>query len=126
MKIQHLPTATRKTIEVTIDEWGGDIIIRQLSAAEMKELQALAAKGIDVSSKSVTDISKLDDFKTALIMKAWVDEYGNPVLSSESDRGMLNQQPFVVIEKIANAIGVLNGLLSDDDSRAKLDAIKKN
>lgn len=126
MKIQHLPTATRKTIEVTIEEWGGDIIIRQLSAAEMKELQALAAKGIDVSSKSVKDVSKLDDFKTALIMKAWVGDEGNPVLSTESDREMLNQQPFVVIEKIANAIGVLNGLLSDDDARAKLDAIKKN
>lgn len=126
MKIQHLPTATRKTVEITIEEWGGEIIIRQLSAAEMKELQALAAKGVDLSSKSVKDVSKLDDFKTALIVKAWVDDEGNPVLRSEQDREMLNQQPFVVIEKIANAIGVLNGLLDDDDARAKLDAIKKN
>ena len=126
MKIQHLPTATRKTVEITIEEWGGEIIIRQLSAAEMKELQALAAKGVDLSSKSVKDVSKLDDFKTALIVKAWVDDEGNPVLRSEQDREMLNQQPFVVIEKIANAIGVLNGLLDDDDARAKLEKIKKN
>jgi hypothetical protein len=127
MRINQLPLSPNlKTVEIYIEEWGGDIFVRQLSAGEMKRLQQLAVKGVDLSSKNIKDVTKLDDFKYALVACGWVDENGNQVLSSDDDRKKLEEQPFVIIEKIANAIGVLNGLLEDADAKEKLEAIRKN
>jgi hypothetical protein len=103
-----------KTREVPVEPWGGNILIRQLSHAEVMTIQGMATEAVDTKTQSIKDRTKLSKFNFELIRLSWVDESGAPVLHGKSDDyEWLVSQPNVVIKQITDAMAEFSGLKDD-------------
>lgn len=103
-----------KTREVEVEEWGGNILIRQLSHREVMTIQGMAADAVDTKSATIKDRSKLSKFNYELIRLSWIDERGETVLHGKSeDYEWLVDQPNVVIKKLTDAMAEFSGLKDD-------------
>ena len=103
-----------KTERVFIPEWEGEIIVRQLSSAEVKALQPLALQSVDIEKKQVLNADALNKFRYQLIAQCWIDEEGQRVIG-DNETDLLDNQAFSAIERIADAAARLNNLLGFDN-----------
>lgn len=108
--------ARRKT--VYIEEWGGAVLIRQLSARQVSAIQQIAGEAIDAAKQQVRDRAKLSRFNFALIRDSWIGEDGQPVLS-DSDYDGLVDEPHAVIEALVTAITEFNNMQPQAAREAK-------
>jgi hypothetical protein len=102
-----------KTERVFIPEWDGEIIIRQLTGAEVKALQPLALQSVDIGSKEIRNADAMNKFRYQLVARSWIDEDGQRVIG-DNELSLLDNQAFSVIERIANAAAKLNNLMGFD------------
>ena len=110
--------ALRKSIE--IEEWGGSVLIRQLSGRQVSEIQQLATEAVDPQKKQVRDRRKLSRFNFALIRDSWINADGSTVLTDD-DYEAISDEPHAATEKLSNEIAAFNHL----NERAEVTA-KKN
>lgn len=99
--------ARRKSIFV--EEWGGDVLIQQLSARQVSAIQQLAGEAVDTSKQQVRDRGKLSRFNFAMIRDSWIGEDGALVLS-DADYDTLVDEPHAVIETLVTAISDFNNM----------------
>lgn len=110
-----------KTKEVTVEEWGGSILIRKLSHREVLAIQDMASKAVDGDTKKVKNMGKLSEFNFELIRLSWVDASGQPVLEP-ADYDSLIDEPNTVIKLLTTEMAAWSGLNED----AKKDAEKNS
>lgn len=109
-----------KTKEIAVEEWGGSILIRQLSHQEVVTIQGMARDAVDQKTQSIKDRTKLSKFNFELIRLSWVDESGARVLEgNDADYQWLVSQPNVTIKKLTNAMADFSGLKDESADDAE-------
>lgn len=109
-----------KTKELLVEEWGGNVRIRQLSHNEVVVMQGMATDAVDKDSQSVKDRAKLTRFNFELIRLSWVDEAGNLVLTNgEDDYNWLVSEPNDIIKKLTNEMAKFSGLQDESSEDAE-------
>jgi hypothetical protein len=103
---------------VYIEEWGGNVLVRQISGRQYAALKQLAGEAIDTGKQQVRDRNKLSMFNFALIRDSWINEDGTPVLT-DADYDMLVDEPTAVIEKLTSEISEFNGMGDNAQRDAK-------
>lgn len=99
----------RKLAQSTIEvpTWGGSILIRELTGAEVETVRSIAASA--VKDGQVTDQANLRVFAHSLIVSGWINADGTHVLA-EDEGNLLYDESNQTIDTIADAIAVLSGL----------------
>jgi len=105
---------------IVVEEWGGSVLIRQLSSRQVSEIQQLATEAVDSAKRQVRDRKKLTRFNFCLIRDSWISEDGTPVLTDDDYESLLDE-PNAAIETLTTEISAFNNL----GERAQADA-KKN
>ncbi len=82
---------------VSCPEWGGDIRVRGLTAADQQYITKL--------SKA----EKQDEMTLAIFMRGVVDENGERIFTDSADRDELKKKSFAVIERCVRKIAELTG-----------------
>lgn len=103
---------------IPIEEWGGNVLIRQMSARQVSAVKELAGAAVDQAKQTVRDRGKLDRFGFAMICSSWINEDGTEVLT-EADFTVLLDEPNAVIEKLTKEISEFNGMGDAATSNAK-------
>ncbi len=99
-----------KREKMHIEEWGGDIYVQEMTgtAKDNFELETMSRKGQPAK----------DNFRSRLLVKCIVDKEGNP-LFTEKDIVELGKKSGVVIDRIFQKVGELNGLFPNRAEKAK-------
>ena len=124
---QILEAKDIQTKVISVPEWGGDIMIKQLSAKEynditmsMVNIRKMAAKQISKkNSDNVEDAineSAIKNQKILLIVKSVVDENMKP-LFTEADMELLYQKNTNVVDKIIAEIEEFNSVSTEDTKK---------
>ena len=94
---------------VSCPEWGGEVRVRGLTAAE----QAFVAKRYNDG--------KQEDFDVTVCIMACVDELGQPIFDN-GDKDQLRRKSFAVLDRVAKKIIELTG----DSGEEEIEAARKN
>jgi hypothetical protein len=115
-----LGTVKAKRKEVCIEEWGGNILIQQLSHGQKSEIDALAIDMVDTVKRTIKDKSKLPVASYTLLRLSWIDEEGRPILlNTPADYEAIMAEPDVVIDRILSEIRDFNGMTAEAKAEAK-------
>ncbi|MCP4897614.1 MAG: hypothetical protein GY906_11635 [bacterium] len=104
--------ATRGTLKserVSVPEWGGDVIVRELTGAER---DAWEASIVDVNTGSFTE-EKAANTRAKLVARTVVDEAGNR-LFTEEDIERLGGLSASGLSRVFNVAASLSGLTEKD------------
>ena len=94
---------------VECPEWGGDVRVRGLTAAEQSNIYKRYNDG------------KSEDFDVLLVTMGCVDEDGNRVFTND-DKDMLRKKSFAVLDRIAKKVIELSG----DNTEEGIETARKN
>lgn len=95
---------------VSCPEWGGDVRVRGLSAADQQYIAKLNAN------------DKQNELTLAVFMRGVVDENGERMFVDSKDRDELRNRSFAVIERVTKKIAELTGR-SDEEG---IETARKN
>jgi len=96
-----LKQKTLKTETVDIPEWGGSLIVQEMTAAQRDSFEDwVLSKGDDKSSKGT---------RVAIIINTVVDENGKPFFT-DLDALELGKKPGIIIDRIASVGLRLSGM----------------
>jgi len=107
-----------KTKELHVEEWGGSILIRQLSHREVVAVQGMAREAVDRATQSIKDGAKLTRFNFELIRLSWINEDGGLVLTP-ADYDALMDEPNAVIKKLTDGMAEFSGLSDAAEKEAE-------
>lgn len=114
----------RKIAVVHVPEWGGDITLRQMSAAQYFDVCASLPKG-EAGSVELSGGENVAEFYIRVILACAVDfETGKPIFSAE-DAEILRESPQVIALLGPEAMRI-NGLTADPADAASAGASAKN
>lgn len=98
-----------RTERVEVPEWGGEIIMRQMSAAEITEF-ALYGEQLRAGGGSI-DAEESIRLAAQAVAAAWVDEEGKRVLTSADDvTELLRTQTADTINRLSRKALEISGL----------------
>ena len=100
---QVLTQAGRKVERVAVAEWEGEILLRALSAAQtIAFIEFARAQGDAVDA----------NLRTAawLLVAAWVDEAGAPILTLDDLDELLANQTAALLHRLGLEVSVLTGM----------------
>lgn len=103
LKVKDIETRT-----VNVPEWGGDVLVRSLSATERDYFES---KLVDQSGGKVR--ANLQNIKARLASMAIVDEEGNRVFS-EQEIAILGTKSAAALNRIIEAITDMSGISKKD------------
>lgn len=103
LKVKDIETRT-----VNVPEWGGDVLVRSLSATERDYFES---KLVDQSGGKVR--ANLQNIKARLASMAIVDEEGNRVFS-EQEIAILGTKSAAALNRISEAITDMSGISKKD------------
>lgn len=95
---------------VSCPEWGGDVRVRGLTAADQQYISRL------------NQSDKKEEMTLAAFMRGVVDENGDRLFTDNRDRDELKKRSFAVIERVTKKIAELTGR-SDEEA---IEAARKN
>lgn len=98
----------RKTQDVAVPEWGGDVRVKALSGAER---DAYELSLVIVTGNTAT--TKLDNVRAKLVAYSCVDEEGNR-LFSEEDIVALGEKSAAALQRVFDVARKLSGLTDED------------
>ena len=107
-KEQILSAQDFKTEEVEVEEWGGSVIIKSLTAKERDRFEASMIEGRGKDRKT-----NLENLRARLVAKTAVDEQGN-LLFSEKDVDALGEKNAAAIDKVFAVAQRLSKLRPED------------
>lgn len=107
-KEQILRVKDIETRTVHVPEWGGDVLVRSLTATERDYFES---KLVDQSGKTVK--ANLQNIKARLASMAIVDEDGNRVFS-ESEISILGTKSAAALNRISDAITAMSGITKEE------------
>lgn len=112
-----------ETLEVEVPGWGGSILIRKLSAAEVSRLSAMASSAVDGQTKAIKDPDQMVRFMATSVFLSWVTSEGDQVLTNRAaDVERLSKEPFDLMDSLSDTINAFNGI----GNKAAVEEAKKN
>ena len=106
---EALSKVTFRRMAVDVPEWGGDALIRELSAAEVARVQQIANTAVDMATRTVKDVSALARFQAEVVVSGWIDDAGNNVLTT-ADVDAVLAQPSKIVALLSKEISRLSGM----------------
>ena len=110
------PTALRTT-QVDVPEWGGPVLLRELTGAErtqllagVVDLYAVFQRHGGVTIESGAELRQAFEYAAKVVQLTWVDGDGNQVVASDADFDLLLQQDLAVIFNLATQALTLSKL----------------
>ena len=96
-----------RTEVVEVDEWGGKVILREMSAAQVVDFVRM--------NRAQDDNDPGADMRRAAwtLITCWVDEAGEPVLTTDDVDMLLATQPAALINRLSTRAGVLSGMIPE-------------
>lgn len=94
---------------VHVEEWGGEVILRELTEEEVVAVNKLRQRG-PFTKRGELDATALGNYRRRILRLGWIDEDGNQVLE-EADEAELTKQPFAIIDKLAARIAEMSGMM---------------
>lgn len=113
------------TLTIEVPEWGGQVIVRELTKREAADAQKFVFGAVDVKGQTISDTDKLARFNVRLVRYGWVDEDGNQVIAPNEEEQLFDMSNGV-LERLGAAIAKLSGLGENNDAKADIEAAKKN
>lgn len=105
---QILAADDRKTVPVSVPEWGGDVLVRSLTGAERDKFE----EGLQTVRGNKTK-RNLKNFRARLVALCVVNEQGE-LLFSPPDIDALGGKSVAALQRVFNKCNELNGM-SDED-----------
>ena len=105
--------ARLKTETLAVPEWGGEVLVRELTAGERATFE-------EAAGNAVKSNSPIRDIRERLALLACVDESGAS-LFDESDFPALQRTSGAALARVADLAMALSGMTADED-----DALEKN
>jgi len=102
-----------RTKTLSVPEWGGEIIIRELNDIEREKCHTILRKNFD-HANGMPDAAALARFRRYVFVYGWVDESGAQVITPQ-EIDTLAQQSGAVLDRIAGEIARFSGLSPDDE-----------
>lgn len=97
-----------KTEQFNVPEWEAEIILRPLSAAEAGEFTSLGkAQNVGTDPKASVRLAAW------VIVRCWVDDAGDPVLTSDDIDALLSRNLHNTIDDISKRVLQISGLAPD-------------
>lgn len=106
---EALNKVTFKRAVVDVPEWGGNALIRELSAAEVARVQQIANTAVDMVTRTVKDVSALARFQAEVVVSGWIDDAGSNVLTT-ADVDAVLAQPSKIVALLSKEISRLSGM----------------
>ena len=103
-----LAAATLKTEEVAVPEWGGTVLVRELSGRQRDEFEASLA--VQRGGKMVSDVRNM---RAKLVIRSMVSEDGQPVFPPE-DVDTVGELPAAGLDRVFEVASRLSGLSERD------------
>lgn len=100
--------------EIEIPEWGGSILVRELTEAEATDCQKTLRYKFD-HEHTLPDSDSMSGWRKRIWFYGWINEDGTQVLSRE-DRDKLDQVPYSILDRVAGRIAELSGITPKGDS----------
>jgi hypothetical protein len=108
------------TKEIEVPEWGGSILLRKLSGAEVPKLTALATSAFDQQTGVLKDPALMTRMLALGLFWSWVNEQGGQVLvDREKDIERLTREPFELLSRLGDTINEWNGINKTATADAK-------
>ena len=120
---EALGKATFKRATVAVPEWGGDALIRELSAAEVAKVQQIANTAVDMATRTVRDVAALARFQAEVVVAGWIDDAGANVLTA-SDVDSVLAQPSKIVSLLSKEISKLSGMEAAETAEAPVEEAK--
>lgn len=99
--------AKLKTKTVPVPEWGGDVKIREMTAAEMQ------AQGMEfIGPNGQPDVRRAKDVYARLVVKCVINEAGEPIFT-EADVPELSKKGGSALKLLGDEIQALSGAKGD-------------
>ena len=114
---EALGKATFKRATVAVPEWGGDALIRELSAAEVAKVQQIANTAVDMATRTVRDVAALARFQAEVVVAGWIDDAGANVLTA-ADVDSVLAQPSKIVSLLSKEISKLSGMETAETAEA--------
>lgn len=112
-KDQILKAKDLKTEEVSVPEWGGEVLVRGLTGQGRDSFEMK----IGLARKSGKTI---DDFRSSLVARCLVDEEGER-LFTDKEVEQLGRKSGAALDRVANVIKELSGMNEGDTKEAAED-----
>lgn len=106
---QILAAKDSRTDTVQVPEWGGEVIVRNLSGTERDEFEA----SIMQQNKKGTLVMRLANARSKLVVAAAVDENGDQLFRDE-DVHALGAKSAKALQRVYDAAAELSGLKDED------------
>ena len=103
---------------VNVPEWGGEVCLKSITAAERGQIEAAAARFRESKGKDETFART---FTLKIVSMALCDENGNRLFDSDSDFAELAKKNAAVIARLAEVAQRLSGFAKED-----LEVMEKN
>lgn len=94
--------------KVDVPEWGGAVLVRELSSAEIATVRT-AAKVAAKQSVDNVDANSISSFERLLVEFGWIDESGQRVLE-DGESALLAGESARIVNTLASHIATMSGL----------------
>lgn len=108
-KAEILKADGLKTATVSVPEWGGDIVIREMTGAQRDVWDTMMASRYNAKTGQITSMKGM---RAKMIVLSVVDEDGKPMFN-DKDLDVISEKSSVVLDRICEAIRDINGLTDD-------------
>lgn len=95
-----------RTALVDVQEWGGQVMLRELSGAQRTRViehvvDLNGVLGASVGSVTGADVRRAFEASAEIVKMTWVDAEGEPVVQTAEDYDLLLCQPYTVVLQLA-------------------------
>lgn len=101
-KSQILAAKDLRTVVVNIPEWGGDVLVRLLTAAEREEITSIWTQHVNADNATKSVLTS-----DAMLLRCTVDESGAQ-LFDDADLPALKKKSAIAINRIIDAALTMN------------------
>ena len=103
-----LEAADLRTEAVEVPEWGGEVLLRELSAAQMAEFKAKSVAAVDPQTREIRDGATLFRLSAWVVCQGAMDEEGKR-LFTDADVARLGEKSDTVIDRLAAHVLKMSG-----------------
>jgi len=114
-KDQILSSKDLKRETVNIPEWGGDVLIRELTGRQRDILEGLFASRVNPKTGAVVSTK---DLRAKMVIMSVIDENGE-YLFTDRDTEAVSGKSAKALDRIVEAVQKMNGLAEDSIEEAE-------
>lgn len=103
-----LEAADLRTESVDVPEWGGEVLLRELSAAQMSEFKAKSVAAVDPQTRAVRDGVTLFGLSAWIVSRSAIGEDGKR-LFTDADFSRLGEKSDQVIDRLGARVLEMSG-----------------